>query len=122
MTRRLPVILDIDAPDIERPGPAEPPFNTDGIENQHFVRLRPRDCESTPRPCRYRSCRYHNGDGSPQTCAIDVADSGAKSLREVGRIMGISNVAVLDTERRALAKLLKLRADAERDALALGGD
>lgn len=129
MRRRLPVILDIDAPEIERDDEelTDVPWTTDGIENAHFVRLRPRDCEDGPRPCPWLNCRYHNGEKSTTTCAIDVADSdagrtdGLLSLRDVGRIMGISNVRVLQLERSGIRKLLALRDEVDADDELLAG-
>ena len=116
--KRLKVI-DIDAPDPDWERETDlldgPPFNTDGIENAYFARLRPRDCDTGPRPCPWLNCRFHNGEQSPRTCAIDVADSGDGRVdgvlpyREIGRLLGISGKSAFYVERRAMKKLLALR-------------
>ena len=38
------------------------------------------------------------------SCALDVADEGPQSLREIGRLMGLSRSQVLDIERAALGR------------------
>jgi hypothetical protein len=68
-------------------------------------RVRPIDCyEEDPRLCRRTACRYHL-EAATETCAIDVAERGPQTLRAVAKLLGISNVAVLQIQRRALAKL-----------------
>lgn len=71
------------------------------------------ECESSARPCE-RDCRYRLRppgralsleDLRPPSCAIDIADDGPKSLREVAQLMGISNPMVQKIQNRAMRKL-----------------
>lgn len=92
------------------------------------------ECSEVPRPCPYESCRHHlevdhdrarriraSGLGRPtdlpaavrrhdygQSCSLDLADEGARTLEEVGEVMGISREAVRLIEERALSKLAKV--------------
>lgn len=63
------------------------------------------DCVNGPRPCPYANCRYHL-DAEP-SCALDVADDGARELAEVGALLGVSAQRVHQIERAAIAKLLE---------------
>lgn len=74
------------------------------------------ECVDGVRPCPWVSCRYHlaidiirgrvriNPPGD-DTCALDVADRGPHSTREVGEILGISKQRASHIEQDALAKL-----------------
>jgi len=42
------------------------------------------------------------------SCALDVADGGSASLREIGRLIGLSRQQVLHIERAALARARNL--------------
>ncbi len=78
------------------------------------------DCIDAPRPCPHVGCRYHTRhvapgtrlnarrnvppDGAP-SCALDVADEGAHTLREVGDMLGLTRERIRQIEARAFAKL-----------------
>lgn len=98
--------------------------------------VRPRtrgDCEDGPRPCPWVGCRHHllvdvGEDGRllksrpfdehdadsvafsllsmPETCALDVAGAGAKSLEETGDAMGLTlkHVSDIETEAKRLIR------------------
>ena len=76
---------------------------------QVWHRVRPRDCEDGSEPCPDETCRYRiDSVAHPEvTCAIDVAEDGEDrpTLRDLGRLLGVSNVAIYKTQRRALQKL-----------------
>jgi hypothetical protein len=82
------------------------------------------DCINGPRPCPWVSCEYHlyldvnHRNGSltinfpdlepwelPATCALDVALGGARTLSEVGDVIGLSRERVHQIEEEAKAKL-----------------
>lgn len=93
--------------------------------------LRPRtfgECKRTIRTdCPFVSCRHHLGievldNGSlfltredptstRRACSLDVANSGPKTLDEVGEILGVTRTRVQQIEQQALAKV---RAHAKR--------
>lgn len=54
------------------------------------------------RPCTWSSCRHHlNG-----SCVLDLVDArGPLSLREIGRVFGVSRERARQLEARALRKL-----------------
>src|SRR5258706_2657935 len=82
------------------------------------------ECAEGPRPCPFVPCKHHLFiDVSPRTgaiklnfpdlevwdlvesCAIDVADSGGKTLEDVGAIMNLTRERIRQVEVKALAKL-----------------
>jgi hypothetical protein len=70
--------------------------------------VRPADCASGSEPCPMPDeCRYHlSNPAHPEvSCAIDLADDGALSLVELGRVLGVTNEMVCKIQRRALRKL-----------------
>lgn len=84
-----------------------------------------RDCASVPRPCPFVACRHNlylevNRTGTAklnfpalepcemgESCSLDVAETGARSLSEVGELLGVSRERVHQVETVALAKLRK---------------
>lgn len=58
------------------------------------------DCKDGPRPCPHTICRYHLVDDISrkakedfelsETCALDVADKGEHTLREIGQVLGMT--------------------------------
>jgi hypothetical protein len=94
---------------------------------------RPIDCEDGPRPCKHSDCRYHLSDGRgdgprmsdggrminpdarpgrraaqtaqiTETCAIDVAEEGPRTLAMIGGLLGLSRTLVGQIEKRAMKK------------------
>ena len=78
--------------------------------------------DTSERPCPFVSCRHHlyldvprrgrlrvlypgDVDALPETCALDVADGGAHSLREVGALWGVSANRIQQIELQALEKV-----------------
>lgn len=75
-------------------------------------------CIDLPRPCELRVCRHHVSSvryvphgheraiplGSP-TCSLDIAADGAKTLEEVGEIIGVTRERVRQLEVDALYSL-----------------
>lgn len=61
------------------------------------------ECVNGPRPCPKGTCRYHL-DVAP-SCALDVADEGPQTLREVAVFFGLTRERVRQIERVALVKL-----------------
>jgi hypothetical protein len=79
------------------------------------------DCADVPRPCPYVGCRYNtyldvSGTGEVRfnapgvepdqvdpamSCALDVADDGGASLRDVGRVLGFTRERAPQIESRA---------------------
>jgi hypothetical protein len=56
------------------------------------------------RPCPWVSCRYHL-EHEIESCALDVADKGAKTLQEVAGYLGVSFQRVAYIEERAVRRL-----------------
>jgi hypothetical protein len=97
------------------------------------------DCKDGPRPCPWVSCRYHlaieviprstgggynvsirnppeNWTDETKTCALDIADGGAITLKDIARISGVGRG---EYERQIIqAALTKLRADPDAQDLA----
>ena len=80
------------------------------------------DCQKLPRPCPFVGCRYHlyldsskgslhtlagEPDQIPQTCALDVANEGAKTLEEVGALLGVTRERIRQIEQMALRSLAR---------------
>lgn len=86
------------------------------------------DCEDGPRPCPWFECKYHLAvdeigqgnadvertmiankefDWSKPTCALDVADEGKHSVRQVSAILGVNFQRVHAIERHAIRKALR---------------
>lgn len=82
------------------------------------------DCHKMPRPCLYVSCRHHLYlDVNPQTgsvkfnfpdkevweleetCALDVAEKGGSTLKEVAQIMNLTRERIRQIEIRGLQKI-----------------
>lgn len=85
-------------------------------------------CADGPRPCPFVACRYHLYlDVSPstgtiklnfpelevwelaETCALDVADSGAQPLERVSTVMNLTRERIRQIEAVALVKLAALQ-------------
>jgi len=83
------------------------------------------DCEDTPRPCPWVSCRHHlyldegRTGGSVKlnfpdlepgdmvaSCALDIADSGPMTLEEVGCAMNLTRERVRQIEVQAMERVL----------------
>ena len=81
-------------------------------------------CLDGPRPCPWISCKHHLYlDVNPETgsikinypdrepwelehsCALDVADSGSKTLDEIGEITNLTRERIRQVEMRGLIKL-----------------
>lgn len=90
------------------------------------------ECIDGFRPCLHWGCEYHLGvDVHPRTgsikhnfpgkgpldlepsCALDVADEGTHTLKEVGTIMNITRERVRQLEKEGMDKIAKLMAEAE---------
>jgi hypothetical protein len=88
------------------------------------------DCASVPRPCPWVGCRFNtfldvdddgrirfNGEGDPDerdprfSCALDVADEGGASLRDVGDLLGFTREAARQLEARSLKRMQRLLGD-----------
>ena len=82
------------------------------------------DCASVARPCPYVGCKYHlyidvnPSSGSikvnrpdqeaweiEHSCALDVAQSGGVTLKEVGEILSLSRERIRQIEDRGLLKI-----------------
>lgn len=84
------------------------------------------DCQDGPRPCPFVSCRYHlyldtdrtggirlhhpklNPEDLEESCALDVADRGATTLEEIGRLYAVSRETVRLIEAAAGRRLVRL--------------
>ncbi len=97
------------------------------VNDDHVIELqRPRTRAECPsiRPCPFVSCRYHlyldvtrrgrvrvnfpdqEVDDLEQSCALDLADTGPRTLEEIGQLMGgISRERVRQIEQSALTML-----------------
>jgi len=80
------------------------------------------ECAGVPRPCPFVSCRYHLyletvDSGSlkinfpdrevcdmEHSCALDLADSGAKSLEAIAQAMNLTRERVRQLEERAMKR------------------
>lgn len=77
------------------------------------------DCADGPRPCPWVACRFHlavsiwgatvrlrpDWEQLP-TCALDLAEKGGLTLREVGAVLGVTRQAAQQIESRALVRFL----------------
>jgi len=63
------------------------------------------DCADAPRPCMHVHCRYHLGLAAHESCTLDVTDRGSLGPVAIGRILGVDESTVRETERSALRKL-----------------
>lgn len=75
------------------------------------------DCEAGPRPCPWRTCRYHLAaeGATAETCALDVAARGGLTLEEVGDLLHISDERI---RQIIAAGLRQLRVDLGADEAA----
>jgi Fic family protein len=76
------------------------------------------ECREWQRPCLLRQCRYHLAEMAPrssETCALDIAERGDHSAKELEGILGISDSALQDIEHAARAKLAKHRDQLDTD-------
>ncbi len=61
--------------------------------------------------CEQIGCRYHldrdrrRGHQLPEACALEVADSGARTLEQISALLGITRERVRQIEARALRRL-----------------
>ena len=60
--------------------------------------------------CPDRSCRYFLHSTEDLNCAIVAAQSGPKTLQEIGGYYGISRMRICQIEKSILAKLRKSKA------------
>lgn len=69
------------------------------------------DCEHVPRPCPWKTCRYHldpDGRGATESCTLDVVDqSGPMTLAQIADIWGVSRERIRQIESRAVRLLLR---------------
>jgi len=73
------------------------------------------ECVNGPRPCPRLACRYHlwseTRPNAPmwafprRSCALDVAEKGGLTLKQVGRILRLTRERVRQIEASALMKL-----------------
>ncbi len=102
-----------------------PPLPKEVTEWIEAVRPRFRhQCQNGPRPCPYVSCKYHlyldvnpetgsiklNFPGKEvweleETCALDVAERGGKTLEEVGFLYNLTRERVRQIELAGLKKI-----------------
>lgn len=104
----------------------EPLDEEEMLLERELAASRPRyraDCIDGPRPCVYLSCRHHlylevNDAGGiklnfpdleldeiKETCALDVADHGGRTLDEVGALMNVVRERVRQIEQQALKQI-----------------
>lgn len=95
------------------------------------------ECADVPRPCPFVGCRFNTyldvgdtGDvrlNSPlepnevdpaMSCALDVADDGGASLRDVGRVLSMTRERARQIEARALDRMKRLGGDMGVDEVA----
>jgi hypothetical protein len=81
------------------------------------------DCQDGPRPCPFVGCRMHLGsnvsrrgtlqlmdlDEAGETCALDVADRGEHSFKEIGALMHLTKQRVAQILETALARAYAAR-------------
>lgn len=89
-----------------------------------YTRPRTRgDCRHLPRPCPFVGCRHHlyldvKPTGAitlrwphlapweiPESCSLDVAECGSRTLDEVGALLNVSQERIRKIELRALDRL-----------------
>lgn len=74
------------------------------------------DCLAGPRPCPWASCKHHLGiphseddrgrkRKGAETCSLDVADEGGKTLEEVGDQLGVTRERARQILEAALVKI-----------------
>jgi DNA-directed RNA polymerase sigma subunit (sigma70/sigma32) len=51
----------------------------------------------------------------PETCALDVADTGESQLEQIGKLFGVTRERIRQVQDIALAKLLKRLERLDRD-------
>ena len=77
------------------------------------------ECHALPRPCPLRRCAMHllpaEGAATP-SCAIDVADGGPLTVKEIGPLLGITPQYVQMIEKAALLKLAHRLRELEPEA------
>jgi hypothetical protein len=72
------------------------------------------DCIDGERPCPWAGeCRYGLVDAA-ESCALDIADGGARTLEQVAQLIGRSRARVDQIEEKALRKLRRRLAMAEK--------
>jgi len=88
------------------------------------------ECVGTERPCPFVSCRYHlyldvhpktqaikvnrpevEVDEMTDSCALDVADQGESTLKEVGDMFGVTRERIRQLEGKALVRFKALAGD-----------
>lgn len=82
------------------------------------------DCQDGIRPCPFVSCRFHllldlnpetgtlsfpfgseDLDRLPETCALDVAEKGPRTLDEIGKILNLTRERIRQVEVKLLRRL-----------------
>lgn len=95
------------------------------------------ECTDVPRPCPFVGCRFNtyldvSGTGAVRlntslepdevdpamSCALDVADDGGASLRDVGRVLSMTRERARQIEARALDRMKRLGGDMGVDEVA----
>ena len=75
------------------------------------------DCAHVPRPCPYITCRYHlwsevsrrREELPDDSCVLDLAETGPRTLDEVGDLLGVTRERIRQIQARALRKLWRRR-------------